>query len=665
MDNVSQRSYISQAYSNISRFTDDDAINDSKIDVAKTDHRTVANNRIMRVLYVGIDYLAEKKFEDAIESFNNCLEVLEAQDDHSNMLGYHVSLVHCNIAICYFFMNNFAECENCLNKASNNLNIAKNLKEEEYRVLYLKILCNFLVLYVKTKEYENFNQITELIVQFIRSESDPLKQANYFISVVYVLFRADSIQTLNAKEDMQNCDQLSPQSYGIYLMVSAVNYDFTGQKEKASQTFFKALEHWQSLDDQLMCLLTLRYQLHVNENNRMTFEKIKRYYIDLADSLEYGNMAIDQLFEDFDTKLSIVKELVHIFKDLENSNFMNIAKLKELNSVSLVKVAIRLSLKQSITSIKTVLKHGRDSPAKLQEMQESLFFIEKTLALLEADDSQSMVNLITNHAFVKKSLNRVKTAVSTIERGVTLIYCKNSFNVIKAIRKIQIGQKKAFGTFELGSIPRRTPSMRNFNHLNPKSYVDNHINISMTESVAPHISEFSQRAKEITTKGDHLVKLNYTTNGHMNKFFRVVGGVSLRWANKPELLNNIKNCHSHMFADIRGILYGKCTKTFQKSKNKQLSSWLCFSLILKNRSLDVYCTEDQIDFWYVGLSQFVKLHNPSAFALSKGRYYWRKLKYLLIHEVMRKLDKKMKKTISTEITFCKAICLYGVLARVY
>ena len=66
-----------------------------------------------------------------------------------------------------------------------------------------------------------------------------------------------------------------------------------------------------------------------------------------------------------------------------------------------------------------------------------------------------------------------------------------------------------------------------------------------------------------------------------------------------------------MFNEIRGITYGKCTNNFQNSKSaRKVEPWLCFSIIFKKRALDIYCSETQIDNWYIGLSELVKLHNP-------------------------------------------------------
>lgn len=90
-----------------------------------------------------------------------------------------------------------------------------------------------------------------------------------------------------------------------------------------------------------------------------------------------------------------------------------------------------------------------------------------------------------------------------------------------------------------------------------------------------------------------LVKFNLTSRGYLKKFFKVINGTALRWAKKESSLNNIKNCHSYMLNEIRGITYGKCTVNFLNSKSaRKVEPWLCFSIIFKKRSLDIYCSEN-------------------------------------------------------------------------
>lgn len=57
-------------------------------------------------------------------------------------------------------------------------------------------------------------------------------------------------------------------------------------------------------------------------------------------------------------------------------------------------------------------------------------------------------------------------------------------------------------------------------------------------------------------------------------------------------------------AEIKGVVYGKITETMRKESNKSFEPWKCFSLILKKRTLDIYCEveEKDIQFWLPGIS---------------------------------------------------------------
>ena len=46
-----------------------------------------------------------------------------------------------------------------------------------------------------------------------------------------------------------------------------------------------------------------------------------------------------------------------------------------------------------------------------------------------------------------------------------------------------------------------------------------------------------------------------------------------------------------------------------KSYNKELETWLCFSLIMKTRSMDFYAEPDQINCWVIALSEEIKRRN--------------------------------------------------------
>jgi len=66
----------------------------------------------------------------------------------------------------------------------------------------------------------------------------------------------------------------------------------------------------------------------------------------------------------------------------------------------------------------------------------------------------------------------------------------------------------------------------------------------------------------------------------------------LRWTANEKNISNPNKVQYYHVREIRGVVYGKVTETMRKSYNKRLEQWLCFSLVLKTRSLDFYCEDD-------------------------------------------------------------------------
>lgn len=107
-------------------------------------------------------------------------------------------------------------------------------------------------------------------------------------------------------------------------------------------------------------------------------------------------------------------------------------------------------------------------------------------------------------------------------------------------------------------------------------------------------------------------------------------------------------------SEVKAIIYGKATDTLLKNYNKNLELHLCFSLVLKTRTLDFYCNSEQIDNWVMALSAEIRKKNPNAYTITPGKYLWRKMKLILINSLMR--DPKYKHL--KYYTFVKGIAAY-------
>lgn len=119
-------------------------------------------------------------------------------------------------------------------------------------------------------------------------------------------------------------------------------------------------------------------------------------------------------------------------------------------------------------------------------------------------------------------------------------------------------------------------------------------------------------------------------------------------------LNLSLNLNLDHLSEVKALIYGKATDTLLKNYNKNLELHLCFSLILKSRSLDFYCNSDQIDNWVMALSAEIRKQNSNAYTITPGKYLWRKMKLILINSLMR--DPKYKHL--KYYTFAKGIVAY-------
>ena len=46
--------------------------------------------------------------------------------------------------------------------------------------------------------------------------------------------------------------------------------------------------------------------------------------------------------------------------------------------------------------------------------------------------------------------------------------------------------------------------------------------------------------------------------------------------------------------EVSDIIYGKKSKVMMKKYNESLEPWLCFSIVLKKRTLDFYCPKNTV-----------------------------------------------------------------------
>jgi len=116
--------------------------------------------------------------------------------------------------------------------------------------------------------------------------------------------------------------------------------------------------------------------------------------------------------------------------------------------------------------------------------------------------------------------------------------------------------------------------------------------------------------------------------------------------------------------DIVSLIFGKQTCVFKN--NEELESWLCFSIVLKTRTLDFYLSEDTSNQIILAISYACLMINGQLInkRLSSGGYFWAKLEHLIRELVQLKSnDLRIPKNSAKHMSFVKLLGSYNKLQR--
>ena len=693
------------------------------MDESRVENSLLMHNVLLKHLHKAYESADENKFEEAIVQFQACLDHTISSFQPIETKCFYMSLNLSNISICYFKLKNFDLAEEFLHKASEALEFPKYFNNQDLRMLYLRILANFIVLKVRRRNLDEVTEVVNLIQNFIETEPDHYKRANYVMWVIRILFGTDSFIQFAENPDKRAREHLSLYSSGVLKFLVGYGYELQNNFDRASEIYFQSLEQWQHIEDNVMCLLTLNHLLNLYKDIEQTYASLKAYADNIRIEGERKNPNFGQIYEDYECRLDIVKELTQYFQTGEQQNMEINYETRQINNINQIKIIIKIGIRQSIywaskqgisgtptnrsfnvsknktanyTNLMALNKlpapisgsqnpRARDmseprmgqkpflsnvdnrnnfSPSPLSPRNQKrtlpsyysdiIESLQKVLGMLENETSQQLINSLAMHPFIVNTKVKISLNLEVICFGTARYIFKIAFNKLYGFAKLK---QRAPGKKVLTIGALQTSQLDNSDNTSAYIREQNQRGQRISNITRNHVSE---AAKIFVTRGNTLIKLNYTSRGKMRKFMRVFNNTQLRWADKELYISNTNICHAKQFNEIRGIIYGARTKTFKKSSNRDLEPWLCFSIILQRRTVDFYAAEDTIDLWYIGLSEFLKPLNPSAYCLRKGKFYWRKLYFVMRFLVESKTPKKQLKKVKAEISFCKTILLYKV-----
>jgi hypothetical protein len=86
--------------------------------------------------------------------------------------------------------------------------------------------------------------------------------------------------------------------------------------------------------------------------------------------------------------------------------------------------------------------------------------------------------------------------------------------------------------------------------------------------------------------------------------------------------------------------------------------------VLPTRTIDLYLTPEQVNYWYIGLAQEVKKINPRAYCLSVGQFFWRKLVLMGTYQINNYLGATKKNRGKGFRTFVTALVAFKKAAQI-
>ena len=690
----SRSGYENENTNSLSNFTDDDDVRPQTIEPLLS-----RNNVLSNYFSTGLEFLSDQKFDEAAKTYRAALSFVGQMKDNSRQVSQLKTVFHTNLAVACLFMGQLADAEKSLNEALQALNYSSSNKSELSTLLYFKVMTTFCALYIKIEHFDNVQWIIKMTGDIIRAEKNASLRSQMVSQLVYLYFRTDSLVHFLSERNSELIKAEQKLFFqGIDDLMTGFQFQFSGEKEKAGESFFKSLDVWRAAGDDRMILIVLKYIRSLFLEHPAALGKVESYYRAQLEASRTTEEALSEVFAAFEVKVQILKELFLDLKALEQFNPTAKSNPYRKLELEFSKIAVKLALRNNLHAGRELLRVTPEQ-AKAQLISESLANMERVLGLIEKDPSLTVIQSMSSDPFVISSSAKLKSSVNTIS-SVLRQELKRSFDAISIFAGLRRNQARTFQPAGPGSFPPQfgmngiqsnrvvqppglVPPMPGVkvdpfnqpqssyrslpNYGNPTSRKPipskTPMNMSLNLGSMPPIASISRRAREAVLVGDTLTKLNYTSSGTLQKFFKVFNNTTLRWGKKPSDLLNLRNSHSYHFKDIRGIIYGKCTNTFKKSSGRSMEQWLCFSLILHKRPLDVYAEEDQINLWYIGLSELLKIHNPNSFALNKGQFFWRKMIFLMRFAVFERVPDSLKKNSKSSLSAVKIIRLYGLITK--
>ena len=665
----------------------------------------------------GFKDIKERNYSRGYTTFSECYEL--SSKNLNDKIKQIDSLI--NMSICQYYNGDFINSISLLNKGKN---IYDTVSLGECRIsprdkirLGIKLYTNSSMANLSLNNYKESIDDIKYLLDLIDQEKIIDKKLSFFKDVLYILFKVDTLTNIKNENEIiiKSIDNISDKNMiEINNINKQENNDTNNdnQYEKMMNDFLASLKYKNymillnsfienasiykknnNLNGYYFCIFNqylINYNNDINlkdedeENNINKEEYIKemkdRFYAcyknllgeEIASNLKEKNKNknITKFISEFNNKMDCSHEIFSLLENYENAlnkatkdlyeekSQNNLKKLKskfKLNEESplLVKLCLTYSLNYLLKKKNELMKTKKKAKNKKN-------------IILEKKESNDDIN---NLDVLIKELELLLRKISSYEIDISSIP-KHKLNQ-DIIHNVNIRLKN------LKYIYYKNKLYKNF-----KVFREKTLKIKLTENYE-NVEVFLQKNYDLITKNQALIKINCGTKGHKIYFYSIEPNSNTLNARSLEEDPYPKKSYS-LLKDITRITYGlRSNNLIRKLKNKNEDNtdtrellrtpWKFISFILKKKSVDLYCEDDQVDNWFYGLKSFTEENSVEFKIMSTNKFVINKIKYRMPLNLKTAIKEKkikdeniieivnriVKEKAFHKISFVKLILLYN------
>ena len=677
--------------------------------------------KYIRLKRKGFKEIVENNYISGFNIFNECYEL------SSKYLKDKVKKIDSliNMSFCQYYNGNFNNSLLLLEKAKKIFDTVSlgecHISPRDKIRLGIKLYSNSSMANLSLNKYNESISDIKSIINLIDPENNLEKKKSLIKYALYLLFTVDSLLNIgNEDEIMTNINDYFKYNTSDKKLIDVNNIKKLeindviklNQNEKMIKDFLACLKYKnysiilnsfienatlennnKNLTGYYFCifnqyLITYNTTINTNKDNQKKFNKeynlkeLKErldicyknlFGEEITNNIKDKNKNINNILIEFDGKMKCIYEIFSILENYEKTLNMNTQEYyNEKNLTQKEKAKLKAKLKNKEESpilVKLCIKYSYNYLLKKKNALIEEINNKKNNADDENQESLNNINLLIKELEIL--LYKIKTYeidISSIKRSKLNADILKNINIILQNFFGIVGKSLIYGVFH--KLRKKIIKINS-----PNNDVE--------------IEKFLDSNYDIIIKGMTLMKINFGSKGYKVHYYSINNDSSS--LNVKDTGNEPHPSLSYSYSlikDVTKITYGlrslnliKILKDeeYDPDTRKLLKyPWKFISFILKKKSVDLYCENNQVNNWFYGLKYFTNEKKVEYKIISTNKFVINKIKYRIAIKLKVAIDNneiKDKKSISIieqlikekafhNISFAKLMLLYNKLMKV-